>query len=121
MYQNEIYVAGGERDWTSILQIVEVYNLEGRVWREIQLMKQGRYLPTMAVINGNLSVYGGHGNSSSSMEVYTEEGWVESRMKYNHDGHAGVIIEVSAAVKTTAVLLGGGNGKCFLFSSNPLK
>ena len=100
MYQNEIYVAGGERGWTSKLQTVEVYNLEGRVWREIQLMKQGRYLPTMAVINGNLSVYGGHGNSSSSMEVYTEEGWVESSMKYNHDGHAGVIIEVYTVIPT---------------------
>ena len=91
LYQNEIYVAGGSLGGY-IKQTVEVYNLEGRVWRNIQLMKRHRYLPIMAVVNGNLSVYGGQGSPSSSMEVYTEEGWVESSMKYNHDGHAGVIV-----------------------------
>ncbi|XP_023348217.1 kelch-like protein 3 [Eurytemora carolleeae] len=91
LFQNEIYVSGGSLGGY-IKQTVEVYNLEGRVWRNIQLMKRHRYLPIMAVVNGNLSVYGGQGSPSSSMEVYTEEGWVESSMKYNHDGHAGVIV-----------------------------
>ena len=96
MYQNEIYVGGGFElpgDYWKLLKTVEVYNLEGRVWREVQLMKQPRYLPTMAFVNGNLAVYGGQESPSSSMEIYTEEGWVEISMKYNHAGHAGVIVK----------------------------
>ncbi len=92
MYQNEIYVAGGSGvPGDRKLKTVEVYN--NGVWREIQLMKQTRYLPTMAVVNGNLAVYGGQGSSNSSMEIYTEEGWVENSMEYNHDFHAGVIVK----------------------------
>ena len=98
MYQNEIYVVGGYGGREQ--RFAEVYNLKNRVWREIQLMKQARYLPTMAVVNGYLGVYGGQEILNSSMEVYTEEGWVESSMKYNHDGHAGVIIKVYTVIPT---------------------
>ena len=98
MYQNEIYVVGGYGGREQ--RFAEVYNLKNRVWREIQLMKQARYLPTMAVVNGYLGVYGGQEILNSSMEVYTEEGWVENRLKYYHHGHAGVIIQCNTPSPT---------------------
>ena len=87
MFKGEIWTAGG---WNGEnLYVVEIFNSFTDTWRSGPRLTRGRVNLTMEVLDNNLVVFGGGGDS---LEILEGEEWREEPLQYGHGSHASVSI-----------------------------
>ena len=88
LFNGEVYAAGGNN-----LNVVEIYDIAGNTWRTGTNMLHARNYFTMAVVNGELMVFGGNG-AMDSREMLDSSGakGIKSSMGTLRYSHASVVI-----------------------------
>ena len=84
MFKGEIWAVGGGH-----LDVVEVLTPFTNTWRSGPKLTRGRGWLTMEVLDNNLVVFGGGGDS---LEILEGKDWREEPLQYGHYEHASVSI-----------------------------
>ena len=107
--EGKIFVAGGRKDWESVLKTCEMYNISTNEWQFIGSLKVPREDCSMMCLKGTLYVLGGVDieRSQLNVECYdpTEDKWIEKTTipvemiaKDNDDTFTGCVLKLSKGV-----------------------
>ena len=108
--EGKIFVAGGRKDWESVLKTCEMYNISTNEWQFIGNLKVPREDGSMMCLKGTLYVLGGvdsYEHILLNVECYdpTEDKWikktaipVEMIAEDIHDAFTGCVLKLSKGV-----------------------
>ena len=107
--EGKIFVAGGRKDWESVLKTCEMYNISTNEWQFIGSLKVPREDCSMMCLKGTLYVLGGVDieRSQLNVECYdpTEDKWIEKTTipvemiaEDNDDTFTGCVLKLSKGV-----------------------
>ena len=108
--KGKIFVAGGRKDWESVLKTCEMYNISTNEWQFIGSLKVPREECSMICLKGTLYVLGGvdiYERIQLNVECYdpTEDKWIEKTTipvemiaEDNDNAFTGCVLKLSKGV-----------------------
>ena len=107
--EGKIFVAGGRKDWESVLKTCEMYNISTNEWQFIGNLKVPREDGSMVCLKGTLYVLGGVDSYERillNVECYdpTEDKWIKKTaipvemIADIHDAFTGCVLKLSKGV-----------------------